>query len=177
MISDALTQDEAYELKTQLEKSVEDKISFESWVLTHKDNHKIIKPLNRTLGWIFSGIDAPEFQEEADFFDILLKKLAIDRDWIIVSLNDDTLIEDSMKRCEIPFCYPGIEYGNFGKQCVDAVKVFKPHGSFNWRVTFPQASASEAVARKSASRLELENGTFTAEDKALVSDDRKEFLF
>ncbi len=178
MVPDAVSSEEAELLIRELGEARNTGTTFEQWAQSHVQNLEILKPLNRALGYVFSGFEDVEFAEGQDFYDRLLQKLEVDQSWIIVSLNYDSLIEDALNRMGIHFCYQGFEYGGFGTpaDCGNAVRLFKPHGSYNWRGTQPQASANAIIAESTMSVVEMEGKQITIEDRALVATNRQNFL-
>jgi hypothetical protein len=72
------------------------------------------------------------FKKKPDLYDILLKKININKDeWIVISLNYDILLEDALYRQNVEFHYSKVPF-SIDNNNFSGIPIFKPHGSINF---------------------------------------------
>ncbi|MFN0062067.1 MAG: SIR2 family protein [Myxococcaceae bacterium] len=101
------------------------------------DVTELLFALNRLITFTFNeGTEVheacPEFSEYPDGYDELVGRVGFGPDWMVISFNYDTLFEQALRRAGVSFLYPGVEFGEPGKERLGAMRVYKPHGSCNW---------------------------------------------
>lgn len=101
---------------------------------------RLLDLLNRFIVFSFSsgnkfgGLFSTAFEPRRDLYSDLICKLNISpTEWVVVSLNYDSLFEQALISANKPFEYVGIKAGNhYESGAADAIKIFKIHGSINW---------------------------------------------
>jgi hypothetical protein len=72
------------------------------------------------------------FSDTKDLYDDLIKFLNLDESWEVISLNYDVLLEQALTRNHIKYFYEVFPF-TLGVTAHSGTKVFKPHGSINFR--------------------------------------------